>query len=130
MKIAVVAAEVAPHAKEGGLADVIGALPGAFRAVGADPLVIVPGYRSILRTIQTRLVARGLSIRFGAGVETFSVLRGEDQQGVPMYLIDHPGFFDREGIYGEHGRDYPDNTRRFIFFGRAAALVAAELISP
>ncbi|MGH7248321.1 MAG: glycogen synthase, partial [Pseudomonadota bacterium] len=46
------------------------------------------------------------------------------------YLIDHPGFFGRDGVYGEGGKDYPDNLRRFAFFGRAAAVAAAELIQP
>src|ERR1700691_3964157 len=69
-------------------------------------------------------------MRFGAGVEPFSVLRGSDPHGVPMYLIDHPGFFGRPGIYGENGNDYPDNMRRFIFFGRAAAIASAEIIAP
>ena len=45
MKIAIVAAEAAPHAKAGGLADVIGSLPGALKDAGADPsnIVIDPG---------------------------------------------------------------------------------------
>ena len=47
-----------------------------------------------------------------------------------MYLIDHPRFFGRPEIYGEHGKDYPDNMRRFIFFGRAAAIASAEIIAP
>jgi starch synthase len=69
-------------------------------------------------------------MRFGAGVERFSILRAADPYGVPMYLIDHPGFFARGGIYGDNGNDYPDNLRRFVFFGRAAALAAADFIAP
>ena len=44
MKIAVVAAELGPHAKVGGLADVINALPAALKKAGAEPSIIVPGY--------------------------------------------------------------------------------------
>src|SRR6267154_4615713 len=47
-----------------------------------------------------------------------------------MYLIEHPGFYARADIYGEHGKDYPDNVKRFIFFSRAAALAAAEIVRP
>jgi starch synthase len=36
-------------------------------------------------------------------------------------LFDVPGLYDREGIYGERGEDYPDNARRFAVFARAAA---------
>jgi starch synthase len=130
VKIAIVAAEVAPHAKAGGLADVIGALPTAFQAIGHEPALIVPGYASILRNVETETVARNRSIRLGDDVERFSVLRAADQHGVPMYLIDHPGFFGRAGIYGERDQDYPDNLKRFVFFSRAAAIAASEVVRP
>ena len=130
MKIAIVAAEAAPHAKAGGLADVIGALPGALKAAGQDPSLIVPAYSSIVESVETASVLRDIPMRFGAGVERFSVLRGTDPHGVPMYLIDHPGFFSRSGIYGDNGNDYADNMRRFIFFSRAAAIASAEIVKP
>jgi starch synthase len=130
MKITIVAAEAAPHAKAGGLADVIGSLPGALKAAGEEPSLIVPGYSSIVENVENAPVLRDVAMRFGAGVERFSVLRATDSHGVPMYLIDHPGFFARPGIYGENGVDYPDNLRRFIFFGRAAAIASAEIVAP
>ena len=130
MKIAIVAAEAAPHAKAGGLADVIGALPNAFKAIGHEPALIVPGYSSILDKIETAPLLRNRSIRLGDQVERFSVLSATDPHGVPMYLIEHPGFFARAEIYGEHGMDYPDNVKRFIFFSRAAAQAAAEIVRP
>ena len=37
-----------------------------------------------------------------------------------MIFVDHPAYFDREGIYVEGGGDYPDNPRRFALFTRAA----------
>jgi starch synthase len=130
VKITIVAAEAAPHAKAGGLADVIGALPGALQAAGEEPSLVVPGYTSLLESVETAPILRDIPMRFGAGVERFSVLRGSDPHGVPMYLIDHPGFFGRRGIYGEDGSDYPDNMRRFVFFGRAAAIASAEILAP
>jgi len=131
VKIAIVAAEAAPHAKAGGLADVIGALPGALRDAGEQPSLLVPGYASLVESVETAPVMRDIPIHFGADVERFSVLRATDPHSVPMYLIDHPGFFGRRrGIYGENGNDYPDNMRRFIFFGRAAALASAEILAP
>lgn len=130
MKIAIVAAEAAPHAKAGGLADVIGALPGAFKAIGHEPALILPGYTSILSHVDTTPIARNRSIRLGEQIERFSVLSALDPHGVPMYLIDHPGFFARAGIYGERGKDYPDNLKRFVFFSRAAALAASEIVRP
>ncbi len=126
MKIAIIAAEIAPWAKVGGLADVIGALPAAFRAA-ADPIVIVPGYKSILDAVHATPVASGLSVAFDGVPEEFSILQASDARGVPMRLIAHDGYFGREGIYGADSRDYPDNLRRFIFFSRAAAHAAALL---
>ncbi|HEY6394448.1 MAG TPA: glycogen/starch synthase, partial [Candidatus Binataceae bacterium] len=111
VKIAIVAAEIAPHAKVGGLADVIGALPSALKNQGAQPALIVPGYQAILDKVAAQPVAEGWTVKVGSGEERFSVLRASDPYGVPMYLIDHRGFFRRGGIYGEKGADYPDNVR-------------------
>ena len=64
----------------------------------------------------------------GAVREPYRILRADGSGGVPIYLIEHAGLFDRDGIYGER-EAYPDNNRRYIFFGRAATS-AAELIRP
>jgi len=130
VKIAIIAAEVAPYAKAGGLADVIGALPGALKAIGQQPSLIVPAYKSILENVKAKPLMGGLSILMDRVAVPFSVLLAQDRNGVPMYLIEHRGFFERDGIYGENGKDFPDNIRRFIFFGRAAAIAAAEIIRP
>src|SRR3990172_1513098 len=50
----------------------------------------------------------------GGGVES-SLGDGE----VPVFLIDQPDYFDRDGLYQEGGKDYPDNCERFVFFSRA-----------
>lgn len=127
MKIAVVAAEIGPDAKVGGLADVISALPPALKNAGADPSIIVPGYRALRHKLQTELFADSTAVMLGSSEERFRILRSDGAGGVPLYLIEHPGFFGREGIYGDGNGDYPDNQRRFIFFGRAAAITAAML---
>jgi starch synthase len=127
VKIAIVAAEIGPHAKVGGLADVVSALPEALKKAGADPSIIVPGYKVLLENLATEPFVEDQAITLGPAREQFRVLRAQASGGVPLYLIDHPGFFGREGIYGDQNGDYPDNFRRFIFFGRAAATTAAML---
>jgi starch synthase len=127
VKIAVVAAEIGPHAKVGGLADVISALPVALKNDGAEPSIIVPGYRVLLEKLETELFADTRAVSLGSSQERFRILRADGAGGVPLYLIDHPGFFDRKGIYADENGEYPDNLRRFIFFGRAAAITAAML---
>jgi starch synthase len=129
LNVAIVAAEIGPYAKAGGLADVIGALPQALARQGVATSVIMPGYRALLEKLSTTVVADGLALAMGAAREPFRILRADGAGGVAIYLIDHPGFFDRDGIYGDRGEAYPDNNRRYIFFGRAA-MAAAELIRP
>jgi starch synthase len=130
VKIAIVAAEITPWAKAGGLADVIGALPAALMQSGAEPAVIVPAYRGMLDALKTTSVAENLSVPVGGSFERFDLLRAETRDGVPLYLVNHPRYFNRVGIYGERGADYPDNLQRYVMFGRAAALAAARFIEP
>ena len=47
MRILMVASEMAPHAKTGGLADVLGSLPATLRELGHDVRVLMPRYGSI-----------------------------------------------------------------------------------
>src|SRR5215467_4816736 len=47
LKILILAAEVAPFAKVGGLADVAGALPKALKAMGHDVRVVMPCYKMV-----------------------------------------------------------------------------------
>ena len=130
MKIAVVAAEITPYAKVGGLADVIGALPGALAAAGCEVSVVFPGYKSVLKILSGAFVADRMSVEIGSREERFTVRGAPGAGGVRYYMIEHPEYFGREGIYGEGGRDYPDNLRRYVFFGRAAAAAIARLIKP
>jgi starch synthase len=130
VKIAIVAAEISPWAKVGGLADVIGALPAALKDAGAEPAVIVPGYKSILAKLAAAPVGPAMTVHLGAEAHPFRVLRAEDSHGLPIYLIEHPGYFGRDGVYGDKRGDFPDNLRRFVFFGKAAAMAAAEIVKP
>ncbi len=47
LKILILAAEVVPFAKVGGLADVVGALPKALRELGHDVRVVMPRYGQV-----------------------------------------------------------------------------------
>jgi starch synthase len=72
-----------------------------------------------------------MNVAMGPVREEFTLLEGRlGDGGGAVYAVDHPGFFDRDAIYGDRGGDYPDNLRRFAFFGRAASEVAASVVHP
>lgn len=129
MHIAFVASEGVPFAKTGGLADVVGALPRAVADLGHQASVFLPCYRRVWET-KRELTATGLTLRVPVGsqiVEGFvheSRLPGSD---VPVFLIDQPRYFDRDGLYQHLGNDYGDNCERFVFFQRAVLEAIAGL---
>lgn len=115
LRILIVAAEMTPFVKTGGLADVIGALPKALVAAGHDVRVVIPRYGWID-------VAQ-----FGLSVFAQQMLMPPNDEGdvatiytttvhdVPVWFVDYPAFFDRDGV-----SMYDDDDHRFIFFCRAA----------
>jgi ADP-glucose type glycogen/starch synthase len=119
LKILMVASEVAPLAKTGGLADVAGSLPQALGKLGHDVRIIMPHYpRIIPGSVKTRALDLNFSVPLGAGQRPCSVL--QTQIGtVPTWLLHNPDFFDRDQLYGTPIGDYPDNAERFGFFCRA-----------
>ncbi|MBI3951296.1 MAG: glycogen synthase GlgA [Acidobacteria bacterium] len=115
LRVSFAASEVTPYAKTGGLADVGGALPKALAKLGVDIRVILPRYRSVSTG---EPLFTDLAVPFDFGVKRASVYR-EWKDGVPIYFIDAPEYFDREEIYGPPGGEYGDNAERFAFFSRA-----------
>jgi len=120
MKILLVASEVAPFAKTGGLADVAGSLPHAVAELGHEVRVLMPLYR-IVRQRATHLqpLAAEVSVAMAGRVYTGRIWQGE-LEGLPVYFLDAPEFFDRHGLYGNEHGDYADNALRFGFLCRAA----------
>jgi starch synthase len=119
-----VAAELFPWVKTGGLGDVVAALPPALAALGADIRLVVPGFTALLDALPQREVVR-LRTPF-AGERTRIALATLPGSGLPVYLIDHPAFFDRPGTPYQalDGSDWPDNHRRFALLGWVAAALA------
>lgn len=136
MDILFVATELAPMVKVGGLADVIGALSKALRLLGHNVTIALPRFAAIEQSglmIARRLTP--LSFDGPSGRVDVTVFDGRLGSGVDLTLLDIPGeggslFFDRAGVYGEGGQDYPDNDRRFGLFCRAVVeLVKARAAS-
>ncbi len=118
MRIVMAASECTPYSKTGGLADVVGSLPPALAKLGHQVTVFVPRYR------QTKLenpvkVIPSITVPFDDRYRFCSVLDGGQRDGVQMYFVDYPPFFDRDGLYGTAIGDYPDNAERFALLCRA-----------
>ena len=124
MRILFVASEVTPFSKTGGLGDVCGALPAALAARGHDLAVVTPRYGTVDRAGHG---LEPLGVAVHAGGESAALLVGRVGKA-RAYLVDHERFFgSRASLYGEHGRDYPDNAQRFAFLCRAALEVPAAV---
>ncbi len=131
-RVAFIGAEAVPFVKVGGLADVMGALPPALGAAGIETLVIIPAYGPVDRARHgLRTIREGLEAPLGGRRERFNLLEAASSAPhVRCLFVEHPGYFGRDGIYGDpkSGAEYSDGAERFIFFTRAAleALKALE----
>jgi starch synthase len=126
MNVLYLSSEVAPYSKTGGLADVAGALPEALAARGLTVKVVTPLHASVPRQGLRRLEPL-LKLRFPYGQELGAVHSATVGERHDIWFIDHPGYFERAGLYQQAGLDYPDNARRFAFFALAALSAAQRL---
>ena len=101
LKVLILAAEIVPFAKVGGLADVVGALPKALQAFGHDVRLVMPQYRQVnSQHFQLSQALEAVSVPMGSYQVQVGVCRGEIGNHIPVYMIDAPRYFDRENIYG------------------------------
>ncbi|MGY3858126.1 glycogen synthase GlgA [Aeromonas intestinalis] len=125
LKILFVASEVEGLVKTGGLADVARALPLNLARQGHDVRIILPFYQTLKRRDEARLIAsRWLPTPPDRADISYRIYQLE-LDGVCVYLLDCPQYFERPQLYAENNQAYPDNGERFAFFC-AAALHACE----
>jgi len=126
MKVLHAAAEIFPLVKTGGLADVVGALPEALIAQGADVRLVLPGLPAILKGVDFQTVVCELGSVFGAGRVTLRLGRLAHNQ-VAAYVIDAPYLYQRPGnpYQAPDGNEWLDNLQRFGLLGWVAAHLAA-----
>jgi starch synthase len=128
MRVLHVGAEIYPFVKTGGLADVIGALPAALAAEGADARVLLPALPALAKVLRgSRIVGR---VQPPWGAAPAELLEGRldapSLADVPVYLLKHDTLYQRAGSpYGDgSGHAFADNQRRFALLGLAAARIA------
>jgi starch synthase len=131
MDILFAATELAPYARDGGLAEVMAALSKTLRQHGHKVTLALPRYPHFERA--GLLVARRLTplhIELGGTSHAVTIYDGRLPSGVELTLLDLPGLFDREGLYGDGATDYADNHLRFAVFSRAVLeMVRQRLMS-
>jgi starch synthase len=115
LRVLIAAAEVAPFAKAGGVADVTAALAKELRRQGQDVRLVLPRYRQVsVERHGLRTAVAGLSVRLGGETLECSILEGRLGE-VPVYFVDCPSLYDRDGMYG-----FGDDDARFVYLSRAA----------
>ncbi|MEL6198487.1 MAG: glycogen synthase GlgA [Pseudomonadota bacterium] len=126
MKVLLAASECVPLVKTGGLADVIGALPGALAPEGVETRVLLPGYPAVtaaLEDVEDLGPPPDLDPALAPDARLLSARAG----GLDLLVLHAPTRFDRAGgLYENRGADWPDNPERFAALARAAAAIAAE----
>lgn len=126
IKVLFLAAEAAPIAKAGGLADVVGSLPKALQGLGVDVRIALPLYHKIdrkqfsIRRRPGRFSVVFDGIRHVVRVFTTTL----PHSSVPVYLLDHPHYEGAGDIYYQdvtNSREQQQlQVERFLFFSLAA----------
>ena len=120
LRIAFAAAEAAPYAKVGGLADVAGSLPQALAKLGCEVTLYLPLHGSIDRaTWGIRDDGTERSVTFGAS-HVRVAYPSVERDGVRVVFVANKRV-GRDTIYGA-----PDDAKRYAFFCRAVATALVQ----
>ncbi|OON95461.1 MAG: starch synthase [Epulopiscium sp. Nele67-Bin005] len=114
LKCLFVSSEVAPYAKTGGLADVVGALPKELIKQGVDVRVAMPYYQGVRGKFEANEPVANFPMQLDWRDQYVEVF--EDKKEVTTYFFkdNFDNYFNREGLYG-----YDDDFERFAFFCKA-----------
>src|SRR5438105_7322716 len=102
--VLIIGSEAVPFAKTGGLADVLGALPPALTRLGWLVTVALPRYRGVAAG---QLVER-FPVSVGGYTADVGFYESPMASGARALLVDCPDLYDRDGLYGVDGTDFPD----------------------
>ncbi len=127
-----VSSEVESFARTGGLGDVVLGLSKALGERGVEVAIVTPLYGNT-RIPHGAEVHRWLGTvpaRVGWGpfdVRECGVVEVRLRPNVRAFLVDDPGLFQRDGIYGDRLGTFGDNELRFAAMSRAALSIAERL---
>jgi starch synthase len=117
MRIGVVAAEMAPLVKVGGLGDVVGALSAEFARRGHEVTVLLPAYAGLRNGLLPGYTAVQAEVRFEGGLQQVPLQRARLGK-VEVVLVSHPLVGGR-GPYDY--ADARDEAYRYALLSRVAA---------
>ena len=122
MRVLSVASEIYPLIKTGGLADVVGALPGALAPLGIEMRCLVPGYPAVMHAIGNAETLHRDADFFGGEMRILAARA----RGLAVFVLDAPHLYDRPGnpYSAADGKDWPDNAQRFAALALAGAASA------
>jgi len=122
MKVLVAASEIAPFAKTGGLADVVGALPRHLAQLGAEVSLIMPLYKKTKKSFPDLKDTRiNMRVPINDVQITGRLFEGTlPNSAVDVYFVRSDDYYARDELYSTPEGDYRDNCERFVFFCRAA----------
>src|SRR5437899_6039241 len=122
LRVLMVAAECAPFAKAGGLADVLGALPLALEKLGVSMTIPIPRY-GVIDPLKFGFEVfpspDGGRVSLGFQSVSYDIHRGQlPGSSVEVFPISNALLFVRLSIIlnSTTGRDYPEQADRWIFF--------------
>ncbi len=127
-----VAAEYWPFARTGGLAEAVRGLA-EYQAQRVPTAVVMPLHRMAKKAAgRLEPVGEPFEVQIGPTREVGRLWRVPQSPRAAkhhprVYFIEHEGYFDRAGIYGEADGDYADNPQRFAFFSMAVLERLADI---
>ncbi len=127
MKILMAASEMSPFAKTGDFADEMLELTSHLQALGHEVTVVLPLYRQVRENkgVKVRRTKTKFSVPVGGARLPSEIF--EAAGDVPVLFVARDEFFDRSELYATEGRDYQDNSARFIYFTKCVIELARRL---
>jgi len=128
LKILMVASEVLPYAKTGGLADVVRSLSSVLAERGHQATIVLPYYREVQKRFpEIEPVGVNVRIDMSGRMEIAKALRHSVSHNLTAYFVANDKYYDRDELYGDASGDYEDNAERFIFFDRAVVAICEAM---
>lgn len=127
MKIMMIASEMTPYAKAGGLGDVVSSLSKKLAEIGHDVRVVIPYYGSIERKEFWVEHKDLLMIRLGEERCEYCRIWEGKHEGVVLYLLEQDNYFGGKKIYeGDVGGKNRDGER-FVVLSRGGLDLCYQL---